>query len=54
MKRECILFLDGLDEHLDKIGGDVLLMIPFPTVEQAYAQIRREAIRQVVMFTMTS
>ena len=44
-------FLDGLDDQLDKIRGDVLQMRPFPTIEQAYAHIRREAIRQTVMIT---
>jgi hypothetical protein len=42
-------FLDGLDDRLDKIRSDVLQMKPFPTVEQAYAHVRREEIRQSVM-----
>uniref|UniRef100_A0A2N9HID0 GAG-pre-integrase domain-containing protein n=1 Tax=Fagus sylvatica TaxID=28930 RepID=A0A2N9HID0_FAGSY len=45
------VFLDGLDDRLDKIRGDVLQLRPFPTVEQAYAHVRREAIRQTVMIT---
>ncbi|XP_057962224.1 uncharacterized protein LOC131153781 [Malania oleifera] len=45
------VFLDGLDDRLDKIRADVLQMKPFPTVEQAYARVRREAIRQQVMTT---
>ncbi|KAK6946861.1 hypothetical protein RJ641_000334 [Dillenia turbinata] len=45
------IFLDGLDDRLDKIRADVLQTQPFPTVEQAYAQVRREAIRQMVMIT---
>ncbi|GFS34379.1 hypothetical protein Acr_00g0033690 [Actinidia rufa] len=45
------IFLDGLDDRLDKIRGDMLQIRPFPTVEQAYAHIRREDIRQVVMMT---
>ena len=44
-------FLDGLDDQLDKIRGDVLQMRPFPTIEQAYTHVRREAIRQTVMIT---
>ncbi|XP_059659238.1 uncharacterized protein LOC132306059 [Cornus florida] len=44
-------FLDGLDDHLDKIRGDVLQIQPFPTVEQAYAHVRREDLRQAVMLT---
>ncbi|TXG65499.1 hypothetical protein EZV62_006774 [Acer yangbiense] len=42
-------FLDGLDDRLDKIRGDVLQIKPFPTVEQAYAHVRREDVRQAVM-----
>lgn len=34
---------------LDNIRSDVLQMKPFPTVEQAYAHVRREALRQAVM-----
>jgi hypothetical protein len=43
------IFLDGLDDRLDNIRADVLQMQPFPTVEQAYAQVRREDLRQSVM-----
>lgn len=43
------IFLDGLDDKLDNIRADVLQMQPFPTVEQAYAQVRREDLRQSVM-----
>ncbi|KAK2982003.1 hypothetical protein RJ640_007595, partial [Escallonia rubra] len=42
-------FLDGLDDRLDKIRGDVLQLKPFPTVEQAYAHVRREDLRQSVI-----
>ncbi|XP_010271289.1 PREDICTED: uncharacterized protein LOC104607361 [Nelumbo nucifera] len=45
------IFLDGLDDRLDKIRADVLQMHPFPTIEQAYTHVRREAIRQRVMIT---
>jgi hypothetical protein len=44
-------FLDGLDDRLDNIRNDILQMRPFPTIEQAYEHVRREAIRQVVMVT---
>ncbi|KAK2965861.1 hypothetical protein RJ640_027148 [Escallonia rubra] len=44
-------FLDGLDDRLDKIRGDVLQLKPFPTVEQAYVHVRREDLRQSVMLT---
>ena len=39
------VFLDGLDDSLDKIRSDVLQIKPFPTVEQAYAHVRREDTR---------
>lgn len=42
-------FLDGLDDKLDHIRSDVLQLYPFPTVEQAYAHVRRETNRQAVM-----
>ena len=45
------IFLDGLDDRLDKIRSDVLQLQSFPTVEQAYAHVRREDIRQAVMMT---
>jgi len=45
---QVYVFLDGLDDRLDKIHADVLQMKPFPSVEQAYAHVRREAIRQQV------
>lgn len=48
-KTRVYTFLDGLDDRLDNIRASVLQMSPFPTVEQAYGVIRREAIRQSVM-----
>ncbi|KAF7145766.1 hypothetical protein RHSIM_Rhsim04G0082900 [Rhododendron simsii] len=47
------IFLDGLDDRLDKIRSEVLQLQPFPTVEQAYAHVRMEDIRQMVMITGT-
>ena len=44
-------FLDGLDDRLDNIRSDVLQMRPFPSIEQAYAHVRREALRQAIMST---
>lgn len=44
-------FLDGLDDRLDKIRSDVLQLKPFPSVEQAYAFVRREDTRQAVMIS---
>ena len=48
------VFLDGLDECLDRVRSDVLQMKPFPTVEQAYAHVRREDTRQSIMLTNTT
>jgi gag-polypeptide of LTR copia-type/Retrotransposon gag protein len=42
-------FLDGLDDRLDGVRADVLQLTPLPTVEQAYARVRREDMRQSVM-----
>lgn len=39
------VFLDGLDDRLDKVRVYVLQMQPFPTVKQAYARVRREDAR---------
>ncbi|KAL4644557.1 hypothetical protein ACB092_02G173100 [Castanea dentata] len=44
-------FLDGLDYRLDKTRSDVLQLKPFPTVEQAYAFVRRKEVRQTVMIS---
>ncbi|CAL8152254.1 unnamed protein product [Prunus armeniaca] len=43
------IFLDDLDDRLDKARSDVLHMTPFPTVDHAYAYVRREDVRQAVM-----
>lgn len=43
------VFLNGLDDRLDNIRSDVLQMKPYPTVEQACAHVRREALCQAVM-----
>ena len=47
------IFLDGLDDQLDKIRSDVLQIKPFPTVEQSYTHVRREDTRQAVMLSNT-
>ena len=44
-------FLDGLDDRLDHVRSDVLRLKPFPSIEQAYAHIRREDLRQSVMIS---
>ena len=43
------IFLDGLDDRLDNVRSDILQLKPFPTIEQAYAHVRREDTRQAVM-----
>ena len=42
-------FLDGLDDRLDNARAEVLRLEPFPTVEEAFARIRQEDVRQTVM-----
>jgi transposase InsO family protein len=44
-----LTFLDGLDDRLDSIRATVLQLKPFPTIEQAFALVRREENRQMVM-----
>ena len=44
-------FLDSLDDKLENIRSSVLQLHPFPSVEQAYAHVRREATQQAVMVT---
>jgi gag-polypeptide of LTR copia-type len=42
-------FLAELDDRLDSTRADIIQTMPLPTVEQAYARVRREEIRQKVM-----
>ena len=42
-------FLAGINETFDKDRRDLLLQNPLPTVEEAYASIRREIMRRAVM-----
>ncbi|XP_078165548.1 uncharacterized protein LOC144560258 [Carex rostrata] len=42
-------FLDGLDDKLDNERANVLQMTPFPTLEQAFVRVRKEATRQEIM-----
>jgi gag-polypeptide of LTR copia-type len=44
-------FLDGLDDKFDNERENMLQMTPFPTLEQAFARVRKEATRQDVMNT---
>nr|GEW79296.1 UBN2_3 domain-containing protein [Tanacetum cinerariifolium] len=43
------VFLDGLDNYLYDIRGEVLRMKPFPNVEEAFVVIRQEDSRKSVM-----
>ena len=45
------IFLDGLADRLDHVRSDVLRLKPFPSIEQAYAHIRREDLRQSMMIS---
>lgn len=42
-------FLDVLDDRLDNERANVLQITPFPTVAQAFARVRKEAVRQEIM-----
>ena len=48
-KTRVYTFLDGLDDRLDNIRAQVLQMSSFPSLEQAYAHVRRESNRQGMM-----
>ncbi|XP_078166297.1 uncharacterized protein LOC144560951 [Carex rostrata] len=43
------IFLGGLDRHLDNIRAEILRYQPLPTVEEAFAKVRREDVRQSIM-----
>ena len=47
-------FLGGINETYDKDRRDLLLLDPLPTVEEAYASIRREILRRGIMKTNPS
>jgi hypothetical protein len=42
-------FLDGLDDQFDQTRRDILQQIPLPSIEQTFAQVRKENTRQTVM-----
>ncbi|XP_074573366.1 uncharacterized protein LOC141829748 [Curcuma longa] len=48
------IFLDGLDERFDNIRSDVLELKLFPTIEQAYAFVRREDTHKSVLTSETN
>ena len=45
------IFLEGLDDRLDHVRSNVLRLKPFPSIEHAYAHIRREDLRQSMMIS---
>jgi gag-polypeptide of LTR copia-type len=44
-----LIFLDGLDDRLDQVRANVLQVQPFPTVDEVFAIVRKEEVRQTVM-----
>ena len=42
-------FLDGLDDQFDQARRDILQQTPLPSIEQAFAEVRRENNRRIVM-----
>lgn len=44
-------FLDGLDNILDKTRSNVLQMNPLSSVEEAYAHVESEDVRQTMMIS---
>ena len=45
------IFIHKLDDRLDLVRSNVLRLKPFPSIEQAYAHVRREDLRQPVMIS---
>jgi hypothetical protein len=43
------IFLGGLDQYLDSIRAEVLRSQPLPSIEEAFAQVRWEDVRQAIM-----
>ncbi|GAA0169445.1 hypothetical protein LIER_23933 [Lithospermum erythrorhizon] len=46
-------FLQGLNNELDETRGRILATKPFPSTDEAFAEVRREESRQRVMLTPT-
>jgi Retrotransposon gag protein len=49
LEERLYIFLGGLDQRLDNIRAEILRTKPFPTIEEAFARVRREDVRQTVM-----
>ncbi|KAL5776432.1 hypothetical protein ACOSP7_009358 [Xanthoceras sorbifolium] len=43
------IFLDGLDGTLEQVRGEILCKDPIPDLEECYALVRREAVRQTTL-----
>jgi hypothetical protein len=41
--------LDGLNDQFDQTQQDIFQQIPLPSIEQAFAQIRRENTKETMM-----
>jgi len=48
---QVYIFLDGLDDRLNKIRSDVFQLKLFPTFEQVYAYVQREDIKHMIILT---
>ncbi|KAL4562118.1 hypothetical protein LXL04_034312 [Taraxacum kok-saghyz] len=52
IERERVFdFLAGLNRNLDEVRGRVVARDPFPSTEDAFAEVRREEVRRKVMLT---
>ncbi|XP_073152035.1 uncharacterized protein [Henckelia pumila] len=50
LEKECVFdFLAGLNRELDDVRGRVVAREPFPSLEDAFADVRREEMRRKVM-----
>jgi transposase InsO family protein len=49
LEERLYIFLGGLDQRLDNIRAEILRTKPFPIIEEAFARVRREDVRQTVM-----
>ena len=48
-KQRVYMFLARLNPKFDKVRADVLRMDPFPSIEETFAYVCREAQRQITM-----
>ena len=50
-QKRTIRFLLGLNKDLDEVRGRVMGIKPFPTIREAFAEVRREESRKKLMMT---